>query len=146
LATQGEERGGEKDATSSVKSPATKVESPFPRTSLKSKFNRLVLDGVRIAITGSFPQSKDGKLSKLGPAHDLYMGENYIRRLIILHGARYNNSRALFGGVVRGCSKELRSQVRTPRLADLVQLLASQLVFCTQSTHVFPLCLPAAIS
>ncbi len=50
---------------------------------------------------------------------------------------------ALFGGVVRGCSKELRSRVRTPRLAGFVQLLASQLVFCTQSTHVFPLCLPA---
>jgi hypothetical protein len=51
---------------------------------------------------------------------------------------------ALFGRVVRGCSKELRSRVQTPCLAGLVRLLASQLVFCTQSTHVFPLCLPAA--
>jgi hypothetical protein len=75
-ATQGEERGDEKD---SVESPATKVDSPLPRTSLKSKFDRLVLDGVRIAITGSFPQSKDSKLSKLGPAQDLYTGKNCIR-------------------------------------------------------------------
>jgi hypothetical protein len=51
---------------------------------------------------------------------------------------------ASFGRVVRGCSKKLMSRVRTPHLAGLVQLLASQLVFCTQSTHVFPLCLPAA--
>jgi hypothetical protein len=92
LATQGGERGGEKYATSSVKFPTTKVKSPLPRTSLKSKFDRLVLGGVRIAITGSFSQSEDGKLSKLGPARDLFMGKNYIRRLIILHGARYNDS------------------------------------------------------
>ncbi len=55
-------------------------------------------------------------------------------------------NQASFGKVVRGCSKELRSRVRTPRLVGLVQLLASQLVFCTQSTHVFPLCLPAPSS
>ncbi len=58
--------------------------------------------------------------------------------------SRKEKINALFGRVVRGCTKELRSQVWTPRLAGLVQLLASQLVFCTQSTHVFPLCLPAA--
>jgi hypothetical protein len=30
------------------------------------------------------------------------------------------NTKALFGGVVRGCSKELRSRVRTPHPVGLV--------------------------
>ena len=30
--------------------------------------------------------------SKLGPAHDLYRGKNYLKRLIILHGGRFHNS------------------------------------------------------
>jgi hypothetical protein len=91
-ATQGKERGGKEDATPEVETPATDAKSPLPRTSLKSKFNKLVLDGVRIAITGSFTQPEDDKFSELGLAHDLYTGKNYIRRLIISHGARYNDS------------------------------------------------------
>ena len=49
--------------------------SPPPRTRLKCKFDKLVLDGVRIAITGSFTQPKDNDFSELGPAFDLYTGK-----------------------------------------------------------------------
>ncbi len=90
--TQGKEGGGKEDTTPKVETPATDTKSPLPRTSLKSKFDKLVLDGVRIAITGSFTQPNNNKSSELGPAYDLYTGKNYIRRLIISHGTRYNNS------------------------------------------------------
>jgi hypothetical protein len=65
-ATQGKKRGGKEDATPEVETPPTDAESPLPRTSLKSKFDKLVLDGVRIAITGSFTQPDDNKFSELG--------------------------------------------------------------------------------
>jgi hypothetical protein len=91
-AIQGKERGGKEDATPEVETPATDAKSPLPRTSLKSKFDKLVLDCVRIAITGSITQPDDNKFSELGPAYDLYTGKNYIRQLIISHGARYNDS------------------------------------------------------
>ncbi len=92
LATQGKERGGKEDAIPEVETPATNADSPLPRTSLKSKFNKLVLDGVHIAITGSFTQPDNNKFSGLGPAYNLYTGKKYIRQLIISHGARYNDS------------------------------------------------------
>jgi hypothetical protein len=91
-ATQGKERGDKEDATPEVETHATNAKSPLPRTSLKSKFDKLVLDGVRIAITGSFTQPDDNNFSELGPAYNLYNRKNYIRQLIISHGARYNNS------------------------------------------------------
>ncbi len=78
-ATQGNERGGKGDATTEVKTPSTNAKSPLPRTSLKSKFDKLVLDGVHIAITGSFTQPNDNEFSELGPAYNLYTGKNYIR-------------------------------------------------------------------
>ncbi len=79
LATQGKERGGEEDATPEIKTPATNAESPLLKTSLKSKFDKLVLDGVPIAITGSITQPDDDEFSELGPVYDLYTGKNYIR-------------------------------------------------------------------
>jgi hypothetical protein len=79
--TQGEEKDEEDDETNSEAGrSSTNTESPLPRTRLKCKFDKLILDGVRIAITGSFPQPEDNDLSELGPAYDLYTGKNYIHR------------------------------------------------------------------
>ena len=67
-------------------------ESPLQGTRLSSKFNMLALDGVHIAITGSFPHLKEGDDSELGLAKDLYKGKNFLKWLIILHGGRFSNS------------------------------------------------------
>ena len=91
--TQGEEREEEENETNSVNGDLSMTtESPLSKTRLKCKFDKLILDGVRIAITGSFPQPEEDDLSELGPAYDLYTGKNYIRRLVTSHGARYNDS------------------------------------------------------
>ncbi len=67
-------------------------ESPPQGTRLSCNFSTLALNGVHIATTGSFPHLKEGDESKLGPAHDLYKGKSFLKRLIILHGGRFNDS------------------------------------------------------
>ncbi len=62
-------------------------ESPPQGTRLSCNFSMLALNGVHIATTGSIPHLKEGDESKLGPAHDLSKGKNFLKRLIILHGA-----------------------------------------------------------
>ena len=74
--TQGEERDEEDNETNSANGDlSTNTESPLSKTRLKCKFDKLILDGVRIAITGSFPQPEEDDLSELGPAYDLYTGK-----------------------------------------------------------------------
>jgi hypothetical protein len=67
-------------------------ESPLQGTRLSCKFSMLALNGAHIATTGSVPHLKEGDESKLGLAHDLYKGKNFLKRLIISHGGRFNNS------------------------------------------------------
>jgi hypothetical protein len=74
-------------------------ESPLQGTRLNSKFGsqtlheeNLVLNGVRIAATGSFPHLEEGDHSILGPAHDLYIGKNFLKQLIVSHGDKYSNT------------------------------------------------------
>ncbi len=74
-------------------------ERPLQGTRLDSKFGsqtshegNLVLSSVRIAITGSFPLLKEEDHSILGPAHDLYMGKNFLKQLIVSHGGQYSNT------------------------------------------------------
>jgi hypothetical protein len=53
-------------------------ESPPQGTRLSCNFSMLALDGVHIATTGSFSHLKEGDESKLGLAHDLYKGKNFL--------------------------------------------------------------------
>jgi hypothetical protein len=47
---------------------------------------------MRIAASGVFAELPDNKNnSRLGPAEDLYVGKNFIQRLVLLHGGRYSN-------------------------------------------------------
>ena len=66
--------------------------SPLQGTRLSCKFNMLALDKIHIASTGSFPHIKEVDESKLDMACDLYRGNNFLKRLIILHGGRFHNS------------------------------------------------------
>ncbi len=74
-------------------------ESPLQGTGLDSKFGsqtshegNLMLSGARIAATGSFPLLQEEDHSILGPAHDLYMGKNFLKRPIVSHGGQYSNT------------------------------------------------------
>jgi hypothetical protein len=67
-------------------------ESPLQGTRLFGKFSMLALNGVHIASTGSFPQLNETDESKLGPAHKLYRGKNFLKRLVILYGGRFHDS------------------------------------------------------
>ncbi len=51
-----------------------------------------MLNGICIAATGSFPLLKEEDHSILGPTHNLYMGKNFLKRLIVLHGGQHSNT------------------------------------------------------
>jgi hypothetical protein len=72
-------------------------ESPFQVVNLNKKFQGgepqdqpLVLNGLHFSFTGTFSDIVDGLDPQLGPASDLYKGENALNRLIISYGGRYS--------------------------------------------------------
>ena len=70
--------------------------SPVQRVALNSQFQAVasasefkILQGLQISCLGNFQTSEEGLNPRLGPARDLYVGKNFLKRLIISHGRHY---------------------------------------------------------
>jgi hypothetical protein len=65
--------------------------SPICKQYLLMHFNQTrVLNTIRIAASGIFPHLPEDETNRhLGPAKDLYICKNYLRRLVMLHGGMW---------------------------------------------------------
>jgi hypothetical protein len=79
----------QEDAGSEGASPlkATALNDQFQAAASDKEFK--ILQGLKISTSGIFVALEDGSNSRLGPAKDLYVGENFLKRLIISHGGHY---------------------------------------------------------
>ncbi len=86
------------DLSSKVNDPAPgctqETESmPLQMRDLSKRFEQLnSLNGMHIVASGVFTDLPDDENnSRLGSAKDLYVGMNFIQRLVLSHGGRYYN-------------------------------------------------------
>jgi hypothetical protein len=86
-----------KDGTMGGMEVEEEENSPLQGVYLNKKFQGdepqdqpLVLDGLHFSSTGTFPDTADGLDPQLGPASDLYKGENALKHLIISYVGRYS--------------------------------------------------------
>jgi hypothetical protein len=91
--------------------------SPVQAITLNDQFQAVetalefkILQGLKITTAGIFPALEDGSNPRLGPAKDLYMGENFVKHLVISHGGKYSDqitkdTKLIIIGEVPGKSK-----------------------------------------
>jgi hypothetical protein len=87
---------------------AIAVDDQFQAVEFALEFK--ILQGLKITTTGIFPALEDRSNPRLGPAKDLYVGENFVKRLVISHGGKYSDqitkdTKLIIIGEVLGKSK-----------------------------------------
>ncbi len=75
----------QEDAGSEGVSPlqATVLNDQFQAAASAEEFK--ILQGLKISTSGIFTVLEDGSNPRLGPAKNLYVGEDFLKRLIISH-------------------------------------------------------------